>query len=124
MSVKILIVDDEKDLSACIRDYITDESSHKVFLAYSGEEGLEELEKVKPDLCIVDMRLPGMNGNDFIINANIRMSQCSFIIHTGSIDYQLPEQLAQIGITKDFLLSKPIPDMAIFLEKIRKLMEL
>lgn len=124
MSVKILIVDDEKDLSASIRDYITDESSHKVFLAYSGEEGLEELEKVKPDLCIVDMRLPGMNGNDFIINANMRLPQCRYIIHTGSMDYQLPEQLAQIGITKDFLLSKPVPDMAILLGKIRKLMNL
>ena len=123
MSAKILIVDDEKDLSASIRDYITDESSHKVFLAYSGEEGLEELEKVKPDLCIVDMRLPGMNGNDFIINANMRLSQCRFIIHTGSMDYQLPDQLIQIGITKDFLLNKPVPDMAIFIKKIQQLMQ-
>jgi len=54
----------------------------------------------------------------------MRLSQCRFIIHTGSMDYQLPDQLGQIGITRDFLLSKPVPDMAIFLEKIRQLMEL
>jgi len=123
MNIKILIVDDEKDLSASIRDYITDESPYQIFLSCSAEEGLERLEPLKPDICIVDMRLPGMNGNDFIINANLRLPQCKFIIHTGSMDYQLPDQLVRIGITKDFLLSKPVPDMAIFIKKIQQLMQ-
>ena len=124
MGLNILIVDDEKELCMGIKDFLVDESSHRVTIVFSGEEGLEELQQVLPDVCIVDMRLPGMNGNEFILKAHDKLRKCKFIVHTGSIDYILPEKLKQIGINKDFVLNKPVCDMAIFIEKIEQLMGL
>ena len=122
MNIRILIVDDEADIAQGIHDYLEDESTYNVSVAFSGEEGLERLKKFKPDICIVDMRLPGINGNEYIIKAHEKLPATRFIIHTGSMDYTLPAELVQIGITTDFVLNKPVCDMSIFLQKIEQLL--
>jgi len=123
MAIQILIVDDEAGLPDAIRDYLEDETEFAVTLATSGEEGIEMLDQIKPDVCIVDMRLPGMNGNEFIIKIHEKLPECKFIIHTGSIDYSLPPELKKIGITKDLILSKPVKGLATFKTQIQKLIE-
>ncbi len=59
--MKILVVDDEKD----IVDLITlnmEREGYKVIPAYSGEEALELARVKKPDLMILDLMLPGVQG--------------------------------------------------------------
>ncbi|MCP4670271.1 MAG: response regulator [Desulfobacula sp.] len=124
MSIKILIVDDETDLSWIIKDYLEDETDFKVHLAVSGEEGLEFLNKFQFDVCIVDMRLPKMNGNDFILKAHTKLPHGKFIIHTGSIDYSIPAQLSQIGMTDECILYKPVMDLSEFSNRIHELLKL
>ena len=113
-------MDDEENIQQGLSDFFADETGFKVRVSSSGEQGIDILETFSPTICIVDMRLPGMDGNDFIILAAQRLNNCLFIVHTGSMDYDLPEELIRIGIKKEHVLKKPVTDMTAFLDLIRK----
>ena len=59
----ILIIDDEKDLVELIR-YALEKEGFKVIGAGDGETGLSLVAAAKPDLIIIDLMLPGMDGLD------------------------------------------------------------
>ncbi len=58
---KILIVDDEQDLVKLIR-YHLEKDGYKVISAYNGEDALFLARREKPELLILDLMLPGMDG--------------------------------------------------------------
>lgn len=58
---KILIVDDKKEIAELIRDYLENEE-YEVELAYNGQEALELFQQFKPDLMILDIMLPVIDG--------------------------------------------------------------
>ena len=58
---RILIVDDEEDVIELVR-YHLDKNGYKVDTAASGEEALSEARKKSPDLIILDLMLPGIDG--------------------------------------------------------------
>ena len=59
---KILVVDDDKDLVKVIKTAL-EIKGFEVTTAYDGEEALKETERVMPDLIILDIILPRMDGN-------------------------------------------------------------
>jgi two-component system, response regulator, stage 0 sporulation protein F len=60
---KILLVDDEESIHLLYREEL-EEEGYEVHSALSGEEALEKLKIIKPDLVILDINMPGMNGID------------------------------------------------------------
>lgn len=62
MSVKILAIDDHPDTIQLI-EMALQRHGYEVLGAYSGPEGLEIAEKERPDLILLDMMMPGMDGN-------------------------------------------------------------
>jgi two-component system alkaline phosphatase synthesis response regulator PhoP len=58
---KILIVDDEPDLVETVR-YPLEMEGYQVLVAYNGEEGLNQARKDSPDLIILDLMLPKLDG--------------------------------------------------------------
>ena len=62
--------------------------------------------------AIVDMRLPGMDGNDFIERAHEMDSKLGFLVFTGSVNYQLPERLLRLGVGEAQMFVKPLGDVA------------
>lgn len=107
----VLIVDDE----AMIRENLK---------AYLEDEGLRvaAFEAVTPALdwlqeggicrvCIMDMRLPDMDGNTAIRILHQRYPQMEFLIHTGSSSYSLPDDLRVMGLDDDCVYYKPLTDM-------------
>lgn len=58
---KILVVDDEKTISDIIKFNLTKEG-YDVYTAYDGQEALEQVEEVNPDLVILDLMLPKIDG--------------------------------------------------------------
>lgn len=61
MAKKILVVDDEKPISDIIKFNLTKEG-YDVYTAYDGQEALEQVEEVNPDLVILDLMLPKIDG--------------------------------------------------------------
>lgn len=61
MAYKILIVDDDKNLCEMFKDMLSD-AGYEVVLAFGGEEGLAKIEEVDPDIILLDLGLPMMNG--------------------------------------------------------------
>jgi len=65
MPQTILIVDDEKRLVSLVESYLTQEG-YRVATAYNGKEALAVAKKENPDLIILDIMMPEMNGYDFM----------------------------------------------------------
>ena len=57
----ILVVDDEKNLRTYYEKELTDEG-YKVLLASDAREALDRLKSVRPDLVVLDIKMPGMDG--------------------------------------------------------------
>jgi CheY-like chemotaxis protein len=62
---KIAIVEDEKNLALAYRT-ILEKHGYEVYVAYDGEEALEIIAKHSPDLVLLDMNMPKMNGLEFL----------------------------------------------------------
>ena len=58
---RILLVDDEKDLIETLT-FRLEANGYEVIKAYDGQDGLEKARKEKPDLMILDLMLPKMDG--------------------------------------------------------------
>ena len=57
----ILVVDDEKPISDIVKFNLTKEG-YEVFTAYDGEEALAKVEEIQPDLVLLDLMLPKIDG--------------------------------------------------------------
>ena len=62
---KILLVDDEESIHLLYREEL-EEEGYEVHSALSGEEALEKINIISPDLVILDINMPGMNGIDVL----------------------------------------------------------
>jgi len=69
----ILFVDDHKNIREYCRREL-EEEGYRVFVARDGEEAIRLMESVRPDLFILDIRMPGINGLEAA--AEIRARQC------------------------------------------------
>ena len=58
---KVLIIDDEKNIQVSLASVLEDEG-YLVYLASSGEEGIEKFKNLKPDTVFLDIWLPGIDG--------------------------------------------------------------
>ena len=68
---KILVVDDDTNICELLRLYLTKEG-YQVTVANDGEEGLEKFNQVKPDMVLLDVMMPKMDGLE--VCRRIRMS--------------------------------------------------
>ncbi|MES1168180.1 MAG: ATP-binding protein, partial [Oleiharenicola lentus] len=58
---KVLVIDDDKDIRSVITE-ILDQSGYEVFTAASGQQGLDLAAQMVPNLIILDLMMPGMDG--------------------------------------------------------------
>ena len=58
---RLLFVDDEESIRVLYEVEFSDRG-HELFFAASGEEALDLFEQYKPDLVVMDIRMPGMDG--------------------------------------------------------------
>jgi two-component system alkaline phosphatase synthesis response regulator PhoP len=61
---KILVIDDDVDLVAVMKGTL-ESKPYEVIAAYNGKEGLEKAKKEKPDLILLDIMMPVMDGFNF-----------------------------------------------------------
>ncbi|MFA7402741.1 MAG: response regulator [Pelobacteraceae bacterium] len=116
-NISVLLVDDDELIRDSVGAYLEDEGL-LVHGAASGEEALESIAAVRPVVCISDMRLPGMSGEEFIVRAHALCPATRYLLHTGMV-YALPDELRRIGMTGDDVLLKPVHDLSKLVDKIK-----
>ena len=117
---KILIVDDEKDILEFL-SYNLKKEGFSIYTASDGLEGLEKTKKIKPDLIIVDLMMPKMNGIEMCENIrnDKKLSNIIILFLTArSEDYT---QIAALDSGADDFIKKPIKPK-LLISKVKSIM--
>ncbi len=118
----ILILDDESGVRQSLFDYFEDHLWNPI-MAESAEDALLLIEKEKPVAAIVDVRLPGMNGSDFIREAVSRNISMVFVICSGSSEYEFPQDLKSMACVCDDFFKKPVQDLSVLENQVNMMMQ-
>jgi two-component system response regulator YesN len=96
----LLIVDDEEIEREGMAQFIPWDSYEikVVSTARNGAEGLEKIVKFRPDLAIVDIKMPVMNGIEMIRQAKEQYPDMTFVVLSGYGDYEFTSQAMELGV--------------------------
>ncbi|MBF0123104.1 MAG: response regulator [Candidatus Omnitrophica bacterium] len=86
MSKKILVVDDEKGVVDLLYKFLSKEG-FEVMIATDGKTALERARKFLPDLIILDVRMPDMDGGEVmaVIEEDERLRRIPVVFLTGAV---------------------------------------
>ncbi|MEE4194661.1 MAG: response regulator [Anaerolineae bacterium] len=120
MAKRILIVDDNKPLTRMMTSALeTLPYPVKVSSVPSGEEALLSVMIDKPDLLVVDLNLPGMNGLDLIQLLRDRYQDLNIVMATGDNDSTVFRRAEELGV--DYRFPKPFETVA-FLDAVNRIL--
>ncbi|MBF0570142.1 MAG: response regulator [Candidatus Omnitrophica bacterium] len=104
---KILVVDDDKEMVSAIQRVLLNEEKYDIALAYDGFEAGQKFAEFKPDLILLDIRMPGLDG--FEVCSRLRQDPqgqgVKIVIISGVLDMDAVEKIMKIG-ANDYL-TKP-----------------
>lgn len=119
MSKKILVVDDEPAIVQMVMNRLK-ASGYDCLSAYDGQEGLEIAQASRPDLIILDLMLPKMNGYLVcsLLKKDIRFAKIPIILFTAKAQEEDRKMGEEAG--GDAYIVKPF-NASVLLEKIQQL---
>lgn len=100
---KILVVDDEKPISDIVK-FNLDKEGYDVVTAYDGEEAIEKVESEKPDLILLDLMLPKIDGLE--VARQVRAKHNIPIIMVTAKDSEL-DKVVGLELGADDYVTKP-----------------
>ena len=115
MTKKILIVDDEERVVQSISGVLEDEG-FKVVTARSGEEAIGAFEREKPDVTLLDIWMPGMDGMEALKRLKWMAPDCQVIMISGHATISTAMTAVKLGAF-DFM-EKPL-SLDVLVETIR-----
>ncbi|MFH1414967.1 MAG: ATP-binding protein [Elusimicrobiota bacterium] len=94
----ILVIDDEEKLTAILKGFLT-EGGSRVACIHSGREGLELAKETRPDMIILDLMMPGMDGFEVIreLKKNKATMNIPIIVLTSSASEKNREKCLALG---------------------------
>lgn len=101
MAKKILIIEDELILAEALKERLG-HVGYDVDVAYNGEDGLEKIIANKPDLLILDILLPGINGYDVMKRLNDDNVDVPVLVISNSGQPVEIEEIKKMGV-EDFI---------------------
>lgn len=118
---KVLIVEDEPDLAQTVRDRL-DVNGYTTITAANGEEGLEKAIQEKPDVVLLDVNMPVMNGLEMLeaLRKHPGGTDCVVIMVTVHSQKQDVARAKACGI-EDYIV-KPF-ELGELIEKIKNVLE-
>jgi CheY-like chemotaxis protein/DNA-binding XRE family transcriptional regulator len=106
---KILIIDDEQEICEMLYSFLIPHN-YKVFLAFNGQMGLEYFEEVKPDIVLLDLKMPDIDGIE-VLRIIRKVSNVPVVIITGHPQDVSDIHLADLKI--EGYIEKPISLLAV-----------
>jgi CheY-like chemotaxis protein len=107
---KVLIVEDEPMLQDAYRQVLTFKG-YAVAVASNGVEGIEQLDKFKPQVVLLDVLMPRLDGIGFLQQSNVRARypRIKIIACTNLSDQATADQMAAHGADRQVLKSDMSP---------------
>ena len=102
---KILVVDDDEKICWAFEQFLAEEG-YKPIIANNAEEGLRRIKSEAPDIVLLDVRLPGMNGLDALKQIKSMQADAIVVVMTAHDDVDTTIQAMKLQAF-DFL-PKPI----------------
>lgn len=103
---KVLMIDDEKDIVNFLSKTFANFPNIRFMTALRAVQGLEIARTERPRVVMLDLRMPGMNGEEALIELKKMLPECKFIIMTGWDDGATQERIESVGV--DAYFSKPV----------------
>lgn len=103
MSLKVLVVDDEKPIADILK-FNLEKESYEVIVAHNGDDAIELALKEDPDLILLDIMLPGKDGNE--VCREIRKTKTMPIIMLTAKDDEIDKVLG-LELGADDYVTKP-----------------
>ena len=116
---KLLLVDDEEDFVFALAERLRFRK-YDTRAATSGEAALSEIEKERPDIVVLDLKMPGMGGMEVLKEIKTRDPSIDVIILTGSVDSEIGEIALRAGATYHIVKPMDIEDLMQKLQDIEK----
>ena len=115
---RILIVDDEAGIVQEIKEFL-EEEGYEVHTADTAKTGIALVEKIHPDVVLIDVKLPDASGNEVLRACKEKSPKTKTIMVTGYVDQNVMDEAELIG--RDTFLQKPF-DLVRLTEEIEKLL--
>jgi len=103
--VRVLIVEDEQAVREVYRDFVA-ALGHEPVPVESAERGLEKIKKHQADAVLLDVRLPGMSGLEFLVDPAVQASEVPVVVVSGLATENEARACLQLGAL-DYL-QKPV----------------
>jgi len=102
---KLLVVDDEEEICDFLKCFF-EERRYEVQTAYSGEQALEQIAKQEPDLCLLDIKMPGLDGIQVLKTIKAKFPKVKVIMVTAIETTEKIEEAVRLGA--DNYITKPL----------------
>ena len=121
MSKRILVVDDEKDIADTLR-FRLEANGYEVVIAYDGQDGLNKAKTVSPDLIVLDLMLPKIDGYKVcrMLKFDEKYKHIPIILFTARA--QESDKNTGMEVGADAYITKPF-DAPVLLAKIKELLQ-
>jgi two-component system, response regulator, stage 0 sporulation protein F len=96
---KILVIDDEESIRSLL-DTILRRKGYNVILADNGPNGLERFRKEHPDVIVLDLKMPGMDGLTVLQEIRRADSSQPVIVLTGAGTPENEQQARSLGVSE------------------------
>ena len=110
MATKIAIIEDDQAISQMYR-FKFEAEGYDVETAENGKLGLELAEKMKPDIILLDLMMPEMNGDEML--AKLRGTgwgrHIKVVILTNTGEQEIPDAVKQLGVSHVILKTAMTP---------------
>ena len=84
---KILLVDDDESIQLLYHEELV-EKGYQVISAFNGQEGLQKFREETPDLVILDIQMPGMNGIEVLRQMKMENAAVPVILSSAYHEYK------------------------------------
>jgi CheY-like chemotaxis protein len=117
---KVVFVVDDEEMIASTLSIILNKAGYDAHAFFNGQEAVDSLDRVQPDLLIADVIMPGINGIEAAIITRSKLPRCQILLLSGQVNtMHLLERAREQGHEFE-ILAKPIHP-ADLIEKIRSL---
>ena len=96
MKAKILVIDDEVEICNLLKSFLT-KKGYEVATATSAAEGLEKIEKEKPKVILLDIRMPDMDGIELLKRIRGIDKDVGVIMATAVNDENTAQEAVSLG---------------------------